>query len=320
MQWRGRRQSGNIEDRRSEGGGFGGGLGRGGPFGGRGPFGGGGGPFGGGGGPFGGMGPRTRFGGGLGIMVVVVLIILFSGNFFGDKTQQPGVNNPAITGGATGGTAGSDAARDFVAVVLADTEDVWNAKFKAIGAQYEEPALVLFSGAIESACGYAQSASGPFYCPGDHKVYIDLSFFEELATRFGAPGDFAQAYVIAHEVGHHVQNLMGVMAKVDNLRSGLDRTEQNALSVKVELQADCLAGVWAHDTQAAKGVIEAGDIEEALGAASGVGDDRIQKQTQGRVVPDAFTHGSAEQRMRWFSSGFKSGDIKACDTFTAAQL
>jgi len=202
--------------------------------------------------------------------------------------------------------------KEFVSVVLAETEDTWN---RILGQQYREPALVLFSGGAQSGCGYAQSAVGPFYCPADEKVYIDLSFFDELARRFGAPGDFAQAYVIAHEVGHHVQTVLGIEEKVRQARANMSESEGNALSVRVELQADCFSGVWAHDAHQKSGLLEPGDIEEALGAASAVGDDTLQKQAGGRVVPDSFTHGSSEQRTRWFETGYRSGNIEDCDTF-----
>jgi predicted metalloprotease len=205
--------------------------------------------------------------------------------------------------------------RQFVSVVLADTEDVWREQFRQLGREYEEPTLVLFSGRVESACGLASSAVGPFYCPRDHKLYIDLAFFEELKRRFGAPGDFAQAYVIAHEVGHHVQTLLGTNAKVDRLRGRISQQEFNQLSVRLELQADFLAGVWAHHAQRSQQILEPGDLEEALRAAAAIGDDRLQRQAQGYVVPDSFTHGSSEQRIRWFRRGFETGDLSQGDTF-----
>jgi len=208
----------------------------------------------------------------------------------------------------------------FVAIVLADTEDTWRAAFKEAGGTYREPKLVLFSGVYPTACGMGQSAAGPFYCPLDQKVYIDLSFFGQLQERFGAPGDFAQAYVIAHEVGHHVQNLLGIMEKTAQLRQRMSEREYNQVSVRVELQADCFAGVWAHHAQRVRNVLEPGDLEEALRAASAIGDDVLQKQTQGRVVPDSFTHGSAEQRVRWFRTGFERGSMQACNTFEARSL
>jgi predicted metalloprotease len=314
MQWRGRRQSSNIEDRR----GAGGGLGRGFPrigF----PGSGGGGPFGGGLG--GGLGPRGRLGGGMGLIVVVVLILLFSGNLFNREEQSgrpSGVGSPLDT--ETGSANTGDAARDFIAVVLADTEDVWNALFERLNQRYQEPTLVLFEGGVDSACGFAQTASGPFYCPADRKAYVDLAFFNELRTRFGAPGDFAQAYVIAHEIGHHVQNLFGTLELARSDPKGRGQEGPTGMSVRVELQADCFAGIWAHHTERTKRVLEPGDIAEALTAASAVGDDSIQRKTQGRVVPDAFTHGSAEQRERWFTTGYDKGEVSACDTLNATEL
>lgn len=210
--------------------------------------------------------------------------------------------------------------KDFVSVVLADTEDVWGALFKGSGQTYEKPVLVLYSGAVQSACGFAEAAMGPFYCPGDHKLYLDMSFFNDLATRHDAPGDFAQAYVIAHEVGHHVQSLLGISDKVEAARSRTDEAGGNALQVRMELQADCFAGVWAYHANQARHILEPGDTEEALAAAAGVGDDRLQKQARGYVVPDSFTHGSSEQRMRWFSRGLQSGEPGQCDTFKGARL
>ncbi len=203
--------------------------------------------------------------------------------------------------------------------MLANTEDVWTDLLPQSGRQYRKPTLVLFTDQVRSACGIAGAAVGPFYCPGDQKVYIDLSFFRELKTRFGAPGDFAEAYVIAHEVGHHIQRLLGTMDRVDSVRGRVSEQEANELSVRLELQADFLAGVWAHYAQK-KGSLEPGDIEEALGAASAVGDDRMQRQTQGHVVPDSFTHGSSEQRIRWFRKGFETGDLRQGDTFTTSSL
>ena len=207
---------------------------------------------------------------------------------------------------------------DFISVVLADTEDTWRELFRQGGKAYREPTLVLFTDAVESACGFADSAVGPFYCPKDGKIYIDLGFYRDLKERFRAPGDFAQAYVIAHEVGHHVQNLLGISEKVQNARAHLGEAEGNRLSVRLELQADCLAGVWAHHANRARNILEAGDVEEALGAASAIGDDRLQKQTRGYVVPDTFTHGTSEQRVRWFQAGIESGDVNRCNTFTEA--
>jgi predicted metalloprotease len=210
-------------------------------------------------------------------------------------------------------------AAGFVKVVLADTEDVWNKLFSEMNQQYQEPTLVMFTGVVESACGNASSASGPFYCPADRKVYIDLSFYDELKDKLNAPGDFAMAYVIAHEVGHHVQNLLGISEKVQRARSQLSETEYNKLSVKLELQADFFAGVWANHAQKMQNILEAGDIEEALNAANAIGDDRLQKQSRGVVVPDAFTHGTSAQRMYWFKKGFETGDVRQGDTFNSNQ-
>jgi len=216
--------------------------------------------------------------------------------------------------------AGQEELVEFVSVVLADTEDTWRELYRQMGGAYEEPTLVLFSGMVESACGIAGSATGPFYCPVDRKVYIDLAFYRELKDRFRAPGDFAQAYVIAHEIGHHVQNLSGILGEVHSAQRRLGGAEANALSVRAELQADCLAGVWAHHAHRARNILERGDVAEGLNAASAIGDDRIQKQSQGYVVPDAFTHGSSEQRVRWFTRGLETGDIDRCDTFREASL
>jgi predicted metalloprotease len=204
---------------------------------------------------------------------------------------------------------------DFVSVVLADTEDTWNAIFGRSGLDYEEPVLVMFSGSVQSACGMASAAVGPFYCPADNKVYLDLSFFRDLKQRHGAPGDFAQAYVIAHEVGHHVQNLLGISDKVRQAQRGAGKAEANALSVKLELQADCFAGLWGNHADRSRQVLEQGDIEEALGAASAIGDDRLQRESMGYTVPESFTHGTSEQRVRWFRKGIETGDIGNCDTF-----
>jgi hypothetical protein len=206
----------------------------------------------------------------------------------------------------------------LVSVVLADTEDTWHALFGKVGRSYREPTLVLFSGAVESACGSAEAAMGPFYCPGDQKVYLDLTFFDELHDRFGAPGDFAQAYVIAHEVGHHVQNLLGIAKQVQAARQQAGEREANALSVMMELQADCFAGVWGYHADKSRGLLEAGDIEEGLNAAAAIGDDRLQRQARGYVVPESFTHGSSAQRVRWFRQGLSSGDPNSCNTFAAA--
>ncbi|OQC19661.1 MAG: putative neutral zinc metallopeptidase [Planctomycetes bacterium ADurb.Bin069] len=216
--------------------------------------------------------------------------------------------------------AAENAQARFVSMVLADTEDTWRTIFQQGGATYREPKLVLYTGATRSACGVGQAEMGPFYCPADAKVYLDLAFFDELHHRFGAPGDFAQAYVIAHEIGHHVQNLLGISDKVQQARTRVSEREANQLSVRLELQADCLAGIWAHHANRSRSVLEAGDIEEGLAAATAVGDDHIQKRSQGYAVPDSFTHGSAEQRRRWFAIGLQQGQFKSCDTFSAPRL
>ncbi len=215
---------------------------------------------------------------------------------------------------------GDDDLKHFVSVILAETEDTWQAVFQRLGRSYQDPKLVLFTGATQSACGFAQAAVGPFYCPGDRRVYLDLSFFRDLKTRFHAPGDFAEAYVVAHEVGHHVQNLLGIMERVDAARAHSSAAESNALSVRLELQADCFAGVWANQANGARHILEPGDIEQGLNAASAVGDDRLQMQARGYVVPESFTHGSSAQRVRWFKRGLDSGDLRQCDTFKARQL
>jgi uncharacterized protein len=300
MRWRGRRQSSNVQDRRGQGGFRPGGFGRGG---------------------LGGSPIRIPMGGGgrggfSGILIIVVIFVALS--FFGinplsmlggGDPNQPGVSTSQ---GRTPPADDEHAA--FISVVLAETEDVWNGIFQAEGADYQEPTLVLFERGVQSACGLASSASGPFYCPGDRQVYIDLNFFDELANRFGASGDFAQAYVVAHEVGHHVQNLIGVLPRFNAARQSMSQEEQNAMSVRVELQADCFAGIWAHFTDQ-RGLIEQGDIEEALNAANQIGDDTIQQRTQGYVVPESFSHGTSEQRMTWFTRGFESGRLDQCDTF-----
>lgn len=217
-------------------------------------------------------------------------------------------------------TSEQDQLADFVSVVLADTEDTWNQLFTASDLEYKEPTLVLFTGNVESACGYAQAAMGPFYCPGDQKVYIDLSFYSELKNKLGAPGDFAQAYVIAHEVGHHVQNLLGISGKVHQAKNRVSQSHHNQLSVKLELQADCFAGIWANNAEKARQILEQGDIEEALNAASMIGDDRLQMQSKGYITPDSFTHGSSEQRIRWFKTGLETGSFAKCDTFNVRIL
>jgi len=286
MDIRGRRQSSNIEDRR-------------------------------------GMRPvRTGVGISVGGVLILLVLSLFGINplpFLGLATQEPQVQMQD-TGQPYQESVTEAQYRELVAVVLADTEETWSALLPKYGVNYVEPTLVLFSGMTISKCGMGQAAMGPFYCPDDRKVYIDTTFFDELSQRFGAPGDFAQAYVIAHEIGHHVQTLAGTSEKVRAAQQRMSQADANAMSVRMELQADCYAGVWAHNADRSRQLLEPGDIEEGLRAASAIGDDRIQKQTQGRIVPDAFTHGSSEQRMRWFMRGFETGDPQACDTFAAAQL
>ena len=274
------------------------------------------------------MGVPLAAGGGIGTIVLLLVAMFFGFDpsviLQGDAPQGPSprVERPADTPSASPrtGDAGGDTVKDFVAVVLADTEDTWRELFRRMNREYRDPKLVLFSGSVQSACGIAGAASGPFYCPRDQKLYLDLTFFRELRDRFRAPGDFAQAYVIAHEVGHHVQTLLGISGQVMAERERAGRTQGNALSVRQELQADCLAGVWAHHAQQTRKILEPGDIEEALGAASAIGDDRLQRQTQGRVVPESFTHGTSAQRSRWFRQGFGAGEVGACDTFSATQL
>jgi predicted metalloprotease len=258
-------------------------------------------------------------GGGLGtlLLVVVAYFLGIDPSALLETQSGPGVEQAPAAPGADASGA-SDPMVDFVQVVLADTEDTWNAiSRERLGREYQEPQLVLFTGAVQSACGFAQAAMGPFYCPADRRVYIDLSFYRDLKDRFGAPGDFAQAYVIDHEVGHHVQTLLGVSDKVNALRQRSDRASANALSVRQELQADCYAGIWAHHAQRVRNVLEPGDLEEALAAASAIGDDRLQQQSRGYVVPESFTHGSAVQRRTWFHRGFEAGTLEACDTFNA---
>jgi len=297
VRWRDLRRSQNVEDMRGRSGG----LGR------------------------GGGGMRI---GGVGLLVMLLIAWLLGANplqllsmlagggaIGGASGPALDVPEPAPLPGPGPDGAGQDEGAQFVAAILGDTEDTWSQIFQANGRQYEEPRLVLFTDVVRSACGTAQSAMGPFYCPADRKVYIDLGFYRDLEQRFGAAGDFAQAYVIAHEVGHHVQNLLGIADKVHAQREQLPEAQSNALSVLMELQADCLAGVWANHTQRAKQVLEQGDVEEGLRAAAAIGDDRIQRQSQGYVVPEAFTHGSSEQRVQWFRRGIETGDTEACDTF-----
>jgi predicted metalloprotease len=290
MRWEGNRESSNVEDHRGSGGG-GGGFG---------------------------LGGRS-------IGIGTVVIALVGGAIFG-------INPLTILGILSGGgpapqvqqapqtPPADDRMAKFVSTVLADTEDVWKQLFSQGGAAYKEPRLALFRGAIQTACGQGQSAMGPFYCPADQKVYIDLNFYETLKTRLGAPGDFAQAYVIAHEVGHHVQHQLGITAKVDQLRGRASQAEVNAASVRLELQADCFAGVWAHHAQNARQILEQGDVEEAMNAAAKIGDDALQGSRGGAVVPESFTHGTSAQRQRWFSTGLKTGSVKACDTFSTRNL
>lgn len=265
-----------------------------------------------------GMSGGGKFALGGGVAIIALIIGLITGQ---DPTQL--LNQ---VGGGSSSQEQVDTARPtdeggkFVSNVLESTEVVWDEEFKASGKEYKKPILVLFTGQVQSACGSASSATGPFYCPADEKVYIDLSFYNELKDRFGAAGDFAQAYVIAHEVGHHIQNLMGTSEKMQRMRGQLSETEYNKLSVKLELQADFYAGVWANHAQKMKGVIEQGDIEEALTAANAIGDDRLQKQAQGEIVPDAFTHGTSAQRMKWFKKGYDTGDLSQGDTFNTNDL
>jgi uncharacterized protein len=284
MRWEGRRGSDNVEDRR-------------------------------------GMGPARVGGLGLGGIVLVLAVSYFTGinpvtllNMLNGVQEIPNPSAPSVSA-PTG--APSDQLGKFASVVLADTETTWR---QLLGPQYEDPRLVLFTGAVQSACGTTSSAVGPFYCPRDHKVYLDLSFFNEMSRRLGAPGDFAQAYVIAHEVGHHVQNLMGIAEKVTRLQRQASEREGNVLSVRMELQADCFAGVWGHHAKRERNLIEQGDFEEGLRAASAIGDDRLQKMSRGSVQPESWTHGSSEQRMTWLRKGLETGDPKACDTFASNRL
>ncbi|NNG13195.1 MAG: zinc metallopeptidase [Halobacteria archaeon] len=255
------------------------------------------------------------FKGGVGTIALVLVASYFLGINPLEILQMQTGSGPAVSQSDWKPTAAEQQAADFVSVVLADTEDTWKAIFQKAGQTYREPTLVLFSGSVSSACGMASAAMGPFYCPADQKVYIDLSFFDDLKRRHGAPGDFAQAYVIAHEIGHHVQNLLGISKQVRSAQRGLGKTQANALSVNQELQADCFAGLWGNHANRSRQVLEQGDIEEALGAASAIGDDRLQRQAQGYVVPESFTHGSSEQRVEWFKRGIRSGDFDSCDTF-----
>ena len=288
MRWRNPRRSGNIEDRRGM------------------------------------RVPMKAVGGGIGGLILLVITLLLNGGdlgmIFNDNTNV-GVNNPGSSyyEGTTPISEEERQLADFVSVVLADTEDTWNEIFSAESLEYREPTLVLFSGAVDSACGLAESAVGPFYCPVDEKVYIDLSFYRDLRDSYGAPGDFAQAYVIAHEVGHHVQNQIGIMEQVNSAQqqASSSQVDANRLSVLLELQADCFAGVWAYNADQARDILEQGDIEEGLNAASSIGDDRLQMESQGQITPDSFTHGSSVQMVSWFERGLESGDINSCNTFEA---
>ncbi|BAZ69294.1 MAG: neutral zinc metallopeptidase [Pelatocladus maniniholoensis HA4357-MV3] len=256
-------------------------------------------------------------GGGIGAVVLAVIVALLGGDpsIIFDQTQTPSDRSSQTQRPAT-----EDQAADFVSVVLADTEDTWSKLFQQSGKTYVEPKLVLFSDAVKSACGFARSAVGPFYCPADQNLYIDLSFYQDLKNKYQAPGDFAQAYVIAHEVGHHVQNLMGISSRVSRLQRQTNEVEANQLSVRQELQADCFAGVWAYHADQSRQILEAGDVEEALNAASAIGDDRLQSQSKGYVVPESFTHGSSAQRVRWFKRGIQTGNPAQCDTFAVSNL
>ncbi|MGV6827024.1 MAG: KPN_02809 family neutral zinc metallopeptidase [bacterium] len=284
MKWRGRRKSSNIEDRR---------------------------------------GRRVKRGAGIGGIGTIVLVLVAM--YFGVDPQVAlkigqGFEGVGYEDVPYQETPASQERFDMVRAVLADTEDVWNQLFLSSGKTYREPIQVLFTDSVHSACGHAGSAMGPFYCPADYKMYMDLSFFDDLSTRHGAPGEFAQAYVIAHEVGHHVQNLLGISKQVREAQRGLSSTQSNQYSIRQELQADCFAGLWANHNQQATGFLESGDLEKALNAAAAIGDDRLQKQAQGYVVPDSFTHGSSAQRVRWFKRGFESGKVSDCDTFAVNEL
>jgi predicted metalloprotease len=284
MKWQGRRRSGNVEDRR-------------------------------------GMRAGGLAAGGGVVTLIILAIALFTGTDPGELTEMVGTGPSASTQGPAPPPPEDDEQAEFVSVVLADTEETWNSILPAAGGpEYREPTLVLFTDAVDSGCGFGRAAMGPFYCPLDSKVYLDLGFFRELDERFGAPGDFARAYVVAHEVGHHVQNLLGLSDEVHRRRQGLSQAEGNDLSVRLELQADCFAGVWAHQAERERDLLEAGDLEEGLAAAAAIGDDRIQRETRGRVSPESWTHGSSAQRVRWFRTGFESGDPARCETFEETLL
>ena len=293
MKWEGNRESDNVEDRRDDGGG----------------------------------GSSGGFLGGRSIGIGTIVVALLGGWVFG---INPLTILNLLSGGAPPAQVqqqapahrppADDRMANFVSTVLADTEDVWKEVFTKGGATYKEPRLVLFRGATQTACGQGQSAMGPFYCPGDQKVYIDLGFYETLTKRLGAPGEFAQAYVVAHEVGHHVQNLLGISGKVDKMRGQVSKADYNVLSVKLELQADCFAGVWAYHANQSRQILEGGDIESAMNAAAKIGDDALQRSSGGAVVPESFTHGTSAQRQRWFNTGITTGSVKSCDTFSARNL
>ena len=286
MKWKGRRSSSNVEDRRSSGSSS-----------------------------MGGIGGKGILGGGIGIILIIIFALMGGdlGSILNTGVVNPG-NTPTVQE-----TQQEDELKNFVSVVLADTEDAWTQIFAENNMTYEKPTLVIFSGSVQSGCGTAGSSTGPFYCPADHKLYIDLSFYQELGQRFGAPGDFAMAYVVAHEVGHHVQTLLGISQQVQKITSQLNQTEANKYLVRLELQADYLAGVWANHAKG-QGYLEEGDLEEALNAANAIGDDRLQKNAQGYVVPDSFTHGTSLQRMKWFKLGYQYGDLSHGDTFNTSDL
>jgi len=311
MRWKGRRQSSNVEDRRgSSGGGFGG-LGRGG----------------GGSGLLRLLPLAFRFLGVKGTVVAVLGVVAYSyfsggglGGLLGGLSGTPVQTSESRPSGRVEQSAQEKELVDFVKVVLADTEETWNKVFESQGRSYKEPRLVLYRGSVNSACGLGQAAMGPFYCPGDQKVYLDLGFFDDLRRRHDAPGDFAQAYVVAHEIGHHVQTLLGISNEVQKAKRGLSEVKQNQLSVMQELQADCFAGIWGNHASRSRQLLEQGDVEEGLNAASAIGDDRLQKQSRGFTSPESFTHGSSAQRVRWFKTGLREGNVAACNTFAAEQL
>ena len=291
MKWEGTRESENVEDRRGQGGGGGGGFG---------------------------IGGRS-----IGIGTIVIALIgwgVFGINPLTTIGVLSGSGSSAPQSAPAPQAASNDAGSRFVKTVLASTEDVWSNIFAKSGAQYQAPRLVLFTGATRTACGTGQAAMGPFYCPADYKVYLDMDFFNTMSRQLGAPGEFARAYVVAHEVGHHVQNLLGISGKVDSMRGRISERDQNALSVRLELQADCYAGIWANHSQQAKSWLEQGDIESAINAAQQIGDDKLQRESTGVVRPDSFTHGSSAQRVRWFTQGYKTGSVQSCDTFNAGSL